>query len=259
MSALPDAVAILRCFSAEENALSHGALVSKTRLPKSTVSRLLGLMKDEGLLSYEAETRSYRPGVLLFQLGQLYRARNGLLNLIERELTRFAETIGHTAYIAVRDGTEQIVLRTVPGKNPLRVINAVGERSPIHATSNGRALLARLSTAEIRKIFPGALPAVSPNVPRSLDELLPRLARIRHNGISEASNETLAGVASLGIAIVDPETQESYGIAVSFSSLATPPDEIAHIRRAVLEIGQKVGAGVGDAFWTGLPAEREVG
>lgn len=260
MSALPDAVAILKCFSAQENALSHGALVRKSGLPKSTVSRLLGILRDEALLSYDEATRLYRPGILLFQLGQLYRADNGLLTLIERRLERFAETIGHTAYIAVRDGAEQTVLRTVPGKNPLRVITAAGERSLVHATSNGRALLARLPATALRELFPdGSLPLVSQNTPRTLDELMPRLARIRHHGVSEASNETFAGVASLGIAIVDPETQESYGVAVSFSSLATPPEEIAHIRAALLAMGREIGASVGDEFWTGLPLEREVG
>jgi len=260
MSALPDAVAILKSFSAQEGAFSHTALVRKTGLPKSTVSRLLKVMKDEGLLSYDEETRTYRPGILLFQVGQLYRRHSGLLPLIERNLVQFAATIGHTVYIAMRDGAEQIVLRTVPGKNPLRVITAVGERSPAHATSNGRALLARLPLPVLRDIFPdGSLPVVSQNTPRTLDELLPRLARIRHGGISEAGNETLAGVSSLGIAIADPETRESYGIAVSFSSLATPPEEILHIRRALFALGKEVGSNVGDEFWTSLPAEQVAG
>ena len=260
MSALPDAVAILKIFSAQESALSHTALVRRTGLPKSSVSRLLRIMKEEGLLSYDEETRCYRPGILLFQIGQLYRKHSGLLPLIERRLEDFAATVGHTAYVAIRDGAEQTVLRTVAGKNPLRVITAVGERSPAHATSNGRALLARLPAARLREIFPtGDLPVVSQNTPRTLDELLPRLARIRHGGVSDAGNETLAGVSSLGIAIEDPETGECYGVAVSFSSLATPPEEVRQIREALFALGKDVGGSVGDEFWVGLPAERAAG
>lgn len=260
MSALPDAVAILRCFSLENGAHSHGDLVRHTGLAKSTVSRLLGIMRDEGVLSYDEATRCYRPGLLLFQVGRLYRTGSGLLALIEAQMLGFAERVGHTAYVAVRDGAEQTVLRAVPGKNPLRVITPVGERSPVHATSNGRALLARMPDVAVRALFSGdALPAVSPGTPRSLGALTARLTSIRRTGVSEAANETLPGVSSLGIAIVDPETGENYGIAASFSSLATGPDEVERIRQALLAIGHEVGTSVGDAFWAGLPADRRTG
>jgi DNA-binding IclR family transcriptional regulator len=79
-----------------------------------------------------------------------------------------------------------------------------------------------LSDREWRHRLPDPLPFVSPNSPLDHDALLKRIQKIRATGRSSASNETLHGVSSQGIALRDPESGEIIGVAISYpESMAT--------------------------------------
>src|SRR5215831_2315174 len=173
MSALTNAIQILRCFSTRRPDLSFADVMALTGKPKSSTSRLLRSLRDCGLLEQDAHTRRYRPGLLTFELGRLHRAHDDLIGTAERELREVCARTGHTGYIAVLDGFEQVVLRIVPGSNPLRVVNPPG-----HATSNGRAMLARLSDDDIRARVPTPYPKLPRNSPQNFGQLMARLNEI---------------------------------------------------------------------------------
>src|SRR5437773_1772872 len=166
MSALDNAIEILRCFSPGQPEIGNADVIRLTGKPKSSTSRLLRQLKECGLLEQDAVTRRYRPGLLLFELGRLHRTENDFVAVTEARLRAVCALTGHTGYIAVLDGAEQVVLRVVTGSNPLQVVTPPGVRAPAYATSNGRAMLARLRDADIRARLPKPLPAISPSSPR---------------------------------------------------------------------------------------------
>ena len=143
-------------------------------------------------------------------------------------------------YVAVLDGYEQVVLRIVPGSNPLRVVNPPGQRTPALATSNGRAMLARLSDQEIRARVPAPYPKLPRNSPQNFKQLMARLDDIRRSGNSEASDEAIEGVGSQGFALASGETGELIGIAVSYSVQATTAAERANVRRELSAMAAKL-------------------
>src|SRR5204862_5033130 len=115
MSALDNAMEILRCFSPRQAQLSNADVIRLTGKPKSSTSRLLRQLKECGLLEQDALTRRYRPGLLLFELGRLHRTENDLVAAAEARLRAVCAATGHTGYIAVLDGAEQVVLRVFAG------------------------------------------------------------------------------------------------------------------------------------------------
>lgn len=250
MSALDSAIEILRCFSPARPELSYADVVRITGKPKSSTSRLLRSLRDCGLLEQDQHTRRYRPGLLTFELGRLYRNHDDFVGLAERELREVCARTGHTGYVAILDGAEQVVLRMVPGGNPLRVVSPPGQRGQAALTSNGRAMLARLTDEEIRARVPDPFPRLPPNAPQSFAELMARIGEIRRTGHSEASNESIEGVGSHGFALRNGETGELIGIAVSYSSQATTPEERAHIREELRNLAYGLGRAIGDPLWT---------
>jgi len=152
----------------------------------------------------------------------------------------------------VLDGAEQVVLRVVPGSNPLQVVTPPGVRAPAFATSNGRAMLARLSDADIRGRLPKPLPAISSSAPRNLAGLMARIAEIRRTGYSEASNESLPGVGSLGFALTRRDTNETIGVAVSYPSHLTSTEERAKLWQALRAMAVDLGRLFDDPIWVAL-------
>ncbi|WP_029003081.1 IclR family transcriptional regulator [Azorhizobium doebereinerae] len=249
MSALGTAVDILRCFSEARPELSFAEIMAATGLPKSSTSRMLRALREARLLEQDEVTRRFRPGLLTFELGRLYRAHDDLIGRAETALKEVCARTGHTGYIAVLDGCDQMVLRMVPGSNPLRVVSPAGQRGSAIATSNGRAMLARLSDTEILARLPVPFPVLPRNSPHSPAELLGRVAEIRRTGQSASDNEAIEGVASQGFALCNRETGEMIGVAVSYSSQATPPEERAHVARELEAMARAVGSVIGDAVW----------
>ena len=252
MSALDNAIEILRCFSPRQPEISNADVIRLTGKPKSSTSRLLRQLRECGLLEQDQVTRRYRPGLLLFELGRLYRAENDFVTATEQRLRAVCARTGHTGYIAVRVGAEQVVLRVVGGSNPLQVVTPPGARAPAFATSNGRAMLARLSDSEIRDLVPKPLPVISPSAPRNAAELMARINEIRRTGYSESSNETLPGVGSLGFALSRGDGVETIGVALSYPSHTTKAEERARLWDALRAMAVELGRRFDDPVWLSL-------
>jgi DNA-binding IclR family transcriptional regulator len=260
MSALDNAIEILRCFSPRQPEISNADVIRLTGKPKSSTSRLLRQLKECGLLEQDALTRRYRPGLLLFELGRLHRTGNDFVAAAEQRLRAVCARTGHTGYIAVLDGTEQVVLRMVGGSNPLQVVTPPGVRAPAFATSNGRAMLARLGDAEIRARMPKPWAVISPSAPRDAAQLMGRIAEIRRTGYSQSSDETLPGVGSLGFALTRHDTGETIGIALSYPSHTTSAQERAKLWQSLRAMAIELGRLFDDSVWGALgdttPARR---
>ena len=163
--------------------------------------------------------------------------------LAERELREVCARTGHTGYIAVLDGYEQVVLRIVPGSNPLRVVNPPG---PAHAGARHlerpRHAGAPHRRGDSRRV-PTTYPKLPRNSPQNFKQAMARLDEIRRTGVSEAADESIEGVGSQGFALKSGETGEMIGIAVSYSVQATTAAERANVRRELAAMAAKL-AGV---------------
>jgi DNA-binding IclR family transcriptional regulator len=223
LSALEDGIAILGCFTFDEPALTQAELTRRVGRPKATVSRVMKALRDTGMLEFDPASRLYRPGIRLFELGQISRAQKSFIDLVEKHLQHVCAVGGHTGYITVFDGQQLAVLRMIRGSSPIAIATTPGYRAWPHATSNGRAMLALLSDEEWQLRVPETLPILSRNTPKTHDELRNRIRVIRETGRSESSEDHYEGVSSQGIAMRDPDSSEVIGIAISYATtLGTP-------------------------------------
>lgn len=223
MSSLEDAISILGCFALEEPALSQAELARRTGCPKATVSRVMKVLRERGVLEYDPVTRLYTPGIRLFELGQICRSNQSFLDLVQKHLQHACDVGGHTGYITVFDGPQLAVLRMVRGSSRLAISSTPGYRAWPHATSNGRAMLALLSEEEWKLRVPDELPFVTKRAPQNHDELMERIRVIHETGRSYSTDDSYDGVSSQGIALRDPDSEEVIGIAISYpTSMGTP-------------------------------------
>jgi len=130
----------LRCFAPHRREISNADVIRLTGKPKSSTSRLLRQSGNAGCWS-----RMHRPagiGRACWSSNSAVASNpNDFVALAEQRLRAVCAKTGHTGYISVLDGAEQVVLRVVAGSNPLQVVTPPGVRAPAFATSNGRAML----------------------------------------------------------------------------------------------------------------------
>jgi DNA-binding IclR family transcriptional regulator len=252
MSVLRNAAAVLRLFTAERPDIGVMEVAEVTGLPKSTTSRLMRMMAEEGLLEAAGLTRRYRPGTLVVAAARLFRSGSELVAAMEALVTRVVSECGHTGFVSVRDGSDIFAIKTIPGTQVLRVVTPIGQRYPASATAVGRALLARLSEDEIRTLI-DTLPQPSPSAPATFEELFTRITRVHTEGVAEANDEANRGVGSIAIAIADHGAGEAVAGCISFSLSAVTEAERRLIRRCLFDGAVALGERFADPFWLGRP------
>lgn len=250
---LRNCATVLRLFSAERRQLSVTEAAARLGIPKSSASRLLKAMKEAGLLRHVAGTPRYEIGNLLFEVARLHRSSSDLIEMTDAELRALTRATGHTGYISILDGTDMMVIRMHRGTHPLQVVTPLGQRAPAFATATGRAVLARLADAEVRRLHRGGLQPPSPRAPQSLRALLQALAEVRAQGHCTAIGEAIPGVGSIAASVADPESQETLGFCLSFPA-AVPLREQRRIRALLVAAARRIAEQVEDPFWRRIPA-----
>jgi IclR family KDG regulon transcriptional repressor len=77
LSAVSNAMRLIKLFSDERYEMGLGELGARLALPKITVQRLTAALLESGMLIQNAETGKYRLGLVIFELGALMQRRCG--------------------------------------------------------------------------------------------------------------------------------------------------------------------------------------
>ncbi len=246
MTVLANAAAILRCYSSDCTELTVTDVALRLGIPKANASRIMKAMREAGLLETIDASKRHRPGRMLLDISAAFRGSSPLIRLGAEVVARVSAECGHTGYVSVLLGREVTAVTDTPGSNTLRVVSNIGRRLPAHAASTGRALLARLTDAEIIRLYPDGLPHGPAKAPQTLDDLLARLQQIRADGYAFASEEATPGVDAIAVAIGGPGTTEAAALCMVFPAAVVGPDQRAAILSSLLQGAADIAAGIGD-------------
>jgi DNA-binding IclR family transcriptional regulator len=235
------ALLVLQALARAPGPVPAAALARDLTLPRSTVYALLTELCAAGFVVHLPEERRYGLGVGAFEIGSAYMRQEPLARLARPVLARLVEVVGHSAHLAVLHGREvlYVVEERAPGR--ARLVTDVGVRLPAQLTASGRAVLAGLSAAQLRALFPDETAFVERHGtgPRSPAELRRVLARVRALGYAGEEGEVTPGLASVAAAVHDHTGRPVAGAAVTFP--AAEVDEPA--RR---QLARRVSAAAGE-------------
>lgn len=246
MTILASAARVLRAMGEDGGPLTVTDLVNRLGMPRANASRLLRAMREVGLLDTVGVSKRYRPGLVILEAARAHLRSSTLLVRADQAVAAVSAECGHTGYVSVRDGRWVAAVTDHPGSHALRVASSIGRRLPAAATATGRSLLARLSDAEVAALYADGLEPASERAPRSVAELLERLARVRVEGFALSEEEALRGVCGIAASVGDPATGEALALCIVCPAATTEPAERAAIGRALLEAARAIGRLTGD-------------
>ena len=192
-------LAILAAFKPSQPLLGISDLARALTLNRSTAHRYVGTLTALGYLQQDRDTRKYRLGPRVLDLG--FSAINSmkLPELAQPHLQHLSDETGNTVNMAVLDGTEIVYLVRVrsatAAQSEIDLDLHVGSRLPAYCTSMGKVLLAYLADdaalAEIELVKRG------PNTVTRRRELLAELERVRATGLAVNNEELAYGLRSI--------------------------------------------------------------
>lgn len=249
MKSIRKAMDALRLVSAPPHEAAVADVARHLGVNASTASRILATLRDAELLDQDPVTRRYRPGAFALQLANGFRRTTDVLACVQAEMPALAEVTGHTTWAGVLSGAEVVVLRMVNGKAPVRFGVDLGRHLPAHAAAMGKALLALLPDAEVKKRCGTSLAAQTDVTLRSIKPLLADLAATRARGYAISDQELFQGIRSISTTVQGPNGEEPVAISVSYPLFIQDPRQEQTILEQVLQSGCRIGQRIGDPRW----------
>lgn len=132
------AAQVLGCFTAEHPELGVTELSRELGLHKSTVSRLLTALRDEGLVVQETRTGKYQLGAKVLSMAAVVLSSLDLSEITEPEMRRLVAETGETVSLVVQQGGLCFDLHSVPSRHPIRAERPPAQAEPLWASAAGR-------------------------------------------------------------------------------------------------------------------------
>lgn len=246
------AVAILRSFTETEPELRVTELSRRLDLHKSTVSRILGTLEQEGLVSHNPETGKYRLGLALISLAGVALGRLDVRGVSQPHLNRLVEISQETVNVTVLDGQECVNVERAASPRPIRYVGWIGRRTPLHCTAAGKVLLAYLPPAERDARLPRPLMRYTDQTIVEEAALEASLREARRQGYAIVHEEFEEGFSALAAPVFDHAGRVAGAISISGPTYRLGADKIEAFIEPLLETTAAVSADMG---FNGRPQE----
>jgi DNA-binding IclR family transcriptional regulator len=213
---------------------------------KSTAFRLLATLEAHRMVEQVNERGQYRLGMGNLRLAGATTARLDVVTEARAVCRQLAAETRETVNITVRSETAALYLDQVAGTSALQSHNWVGQRIPLHATSNGKVLLSELSEAEFKAAVQ-ELPRFTEHTVTKRSVLWAQLADVRRLGYALAVDELEDGLTAAAAPI-----RSAHGDIIASMSISGPSfrlteerlDEIVpKLVAAATEVSHRLGWG----------------
>ena len=228
-------------------------LAREVDLNKSTVHRYVATLAALGFLQQDVETRKYRLGPRVVDLGFAAINSMEITRMAGRSLQALSDETGYTVSMAVLDGIDIVYIdrrrSAREGQFGIDLNLHVGSRLPAYCTSMGKVLLAFQTPERLKALLDRTdLARRGPNTITAREALLTTLRAVRQSGIAVNDEELAPGLRSIAAPIRDGRGSvvAAVNIAVHLSIWNAPVESItarleAPLRRTVEDISARMG------------------
>jgi DNA-binding IclR family transcriptional regulator len=220
-------------------------LAAELGVHKSTAFRLAAALEQRGLVEQTRGRGGYRLGFGLLRLAGAMSGQMDLTQQCRPVCLRLAGSVNETVNVAVLDGSSAVNIDQVLGRSSITTHNWVGQRTPLHATSSGKVLLAHLPPDEVDAVLAEGLAACTPRTVTDRSTLLTQLARAREEDYAYTVEELEPGLNAVAAPIRGPGGRVIAAVSVSGPSFRLPEDRIPDVAATVRDAANEISALMG--------------
>jgi DNA-binding IclR family transcriptional regulator len=251
---------ILEAFSQEGQEPGMMELVASLHIPKSTVHRLIMVLERHGYLERSPITEKYHLGSKLVQLGMQALSRLDLGSTATPHLQRLVQLTGETSHLGVLRQGRIISLFHAHGTYALRPPSTVGRLSPLHCTSQGKAILAFLAPEEAEEWVSAIdFKAYTPKTITRLSAFRAELERVRESGYALDNEEFEEGLKCIGAPVRNHLGQVVAAISIAMPSFRMKRALMPSLSGAVIKVAGELSAALGYRKPQGVSAGKRTG
>jgi DNA-binding IclR family transcriptional regulator len=234
------ASALLWSFTGADTELGVTSLSKQLGLHKSTVSRLLATLQQEGFVEQNPETGKYHLGWGVVTLAGVALERLDVRQLVHPHLVELAQRTQETTNLTVLDGPRCINIDGVPSPHPIQYVGRIGRRTPTYCTSTGKVLLAHLAADKRGDYLPQSLTRYTNKTIVDFYALEAELEKVKAQGFAISDEELQEGLTAVAAPIFNHNSEVIAAIAVSGLTYRIGSAETQRLVAAVKQTAQIV-------------------
>ncbi|MFD5318590.1 IclR family transcriptional regulator [Streptomyces sp. NPDC127098] len=225
-----------------------GGLARVLDLPKSSVQRALVTLHTAGWIRpAPGEVRRWVMTTKALTVGGRASGDLGLRDAAVPVMEDLRRRTEETIHLTVPEEDRVVLIERLETSNPLRISMALGHALPLHASANGKAVLANSGPERLGRLFADEVPRYTEHTITDPDQLLAELARVRERGFALNHGEWRADVGSVAAAVLaGPERPiASLSVNVPMSRLTEESETCwgGLVREAAAELSARLGYG----------------
>ncbi|HZB02044.1 MAG TPA: IclR family transcriptional regulator [Actinomycetota bacterium] len=237
-------VSVLELLAETPDGLGVSEVADALGVHKTTGSRLLGTLAARGLLERDPVTRRYWLGTGIVGLAGAAIARLRVVSQARPELERLSALTSETVNLAILNGRHVVYVDQVTPRQAVVMANWVGRRSPAHASSSGKVLLAFGDELVRRAVLSHRLEQLTPRTVTDKARLGAILASARRQGYVRSSGELEEGLVTIAAPVL-VHGRAVAAVSVSGPSFRIPARDQPHLAHLAIDAATAVGRRIG--------------
>lgn len=213
---------VLDALAAAPDGLGVTEISSHLNESPSTIHRLLAALVERGIAARDS-SRRYHLGTGTLRYAQSLQRHDRLIRIGQPYLARLSERTRESVFLSRIVGDDVVCVASAESPRPITFYMRPGERTPYHAASSARAILAYMGDDVARALLTREdLQSFTDRTPVTVNDALDELVRTRQRGYAICDDEMEVGVTGLAAPVRD-----STGDVCASVTIVGPRDRLA--------------------------------
>ncbi|MDQ1136010.1 DNA-binding IclR family transcriptional regulator [Microbacterium sp. SORGH_AS 1204] len=234
---------------ADASSLGVSEISRRLGVHRSTAFRLLATLEARNLVEQEERRGTYQLGFGVLRLAGRITARMDIVKDAQQVCDELTNELNETSNVAIFDNGAAVNVSQATGTRLVSVTRQyVGQRTPLHATSTGKVLLAHAPADVVRHALSQPLEQCTGNTLTSPAALEAHLELVRERGWAAAAEEWEYDTNALAVPVSGQDGSVVAALSITAPSFRMPeasfPGLVDVLKRHARQLGARLGAAV---------------
>lgn len=223
-----------------------GELARGLEMPKSSVQRALQTLNEAGWIRpVSGQFTRWRVTTKALDVGRHASGDLGLRDAAVPVMEELRRRTEETIHLTVPEGNKAILIERLETSKPVRISMTLGHALPLHASANGKAILATGPRRVVDELIESGLPRYTDTTITDPAGLRAELDAIRDRGYATNQGEWRSDVGSVAASVLagpdDPIASLSVNVPVGRLTETSQPLYGAAVREAAATLTDRLG------------------
>ncbi|MGY0489897.1 IclR family transcriptional regulator [Streptomyces sp. WG-D5] len=218
-------------------------LARALELPKSSVQRSLVTLHATGWIRPAGGTPTrWVVTAKALHVGRHATDELGLRDAALPVMEELRRQTDETVHLAVREGAKVLLVERLQTTKAVRIILPLGQDLPMHASANGKAVLAADPDDAVRRYLDEGLPRYTDTTVTDREQLLAEVREIRACGYATNGGEWRTDVSAVASAVLGAEGLPVASVSVNVPTSRMTPEATAAFGELVRKAARTISA-----------------